>query len=295
MSNALLELIAKRKQETGVRQKTIKPKAGRNRYRILPGWDANDPAFFHDFGQHFIKDSSGQVKAVYVCVDKTYGRPCDICSAVEAAIRATQDDATVNMLKEAKSGGRVLLNVLELDGPTPTEPQILEVAPSVFNGRKGVGGIVQLFDDYPTLLDPQNGFDIVITKTGTGKNDTAYSVIAVPGKPVPADALGKIANLATFVAQESEQQKIRALTTFSQVSGVLPSPSQYRPAAQVAPVDLGAGMTIDDDVPTPAAPAAPVAPVAQAPAAETAPAAPAKVATPSSGDAELDALLADLN
>ncbi len=137
-TTALMELLQKRKAETGG-QKTIKPKAGRNRYRILPGWRGNgDPLFYHDFGQHFIKDAAGQVKAVYICTDRTFGRPCEVCDAVAQAIAMTTDDVTKKRIEESKASGRVLLNVLELEGGNPTVPQILEVPPTVFNGNKGV-------------------------------------------------------------------------------------------------------------------------------------------------------------
>ena len=73
MSNALMELLKKKKQAMGAhrRAKTVKPGDGTSRFRILPGWDPENLAFYHDFGQHFIKDLSGEIKAVYMCVDKT--------------------------------------------------------------------------------------------------------------------------------------------------------------------------------------------------------------------------------
>jgi hypothetical protein len=221
-TQSLMDLLAKRKAATGG-QKTIKPKAGRNRYRILPGWRKNgDPTFFHDFGQHFIKDAAGQVKAVYICADKTFGRPCEVCDAVAQGIQMSTDDLTKKRVEEAKSSGRVLLNVLELDGQQPTVPQILEVAPTVFNGKKGVGGIISLFDEWPNMLDPNTGNDIIVEKSGAGL-DTAYSVqIAGASKPVPADALAKLNDLDAYVLQENEQAQQRALASVRSVAGLPP-------------------------------------------------------------------------
>jgi hypothetical protein len=223
-TQSLMELLQKRKAATGG-QKTIKPKAGRNRYRILPGWRTNgDPTFFHDFGQHFIKDAAGQVKAVYICADKTFGRPCEVCDAVAQGIQMSTDDVMKKRIEDAKSSGRVLLNVLELDGTQPTVPQILEVAPTVFNGKKGVGGIISLFDEWPNMLDPNTGNDIIVEKSGTGL-DTAYSVqIAGASKPVPAEALAKLCDLDAYVMQENEQAQQRALASVRSVAG-LPTPA----------------------------------------------------------------------
>jgi len=238
-TQSLMELLQKRKAATGG-QKTIKPKAGRNRYRILPGWRTNgDPTFFHDFGQHFIKDAAGQVKAVYICADKTFGRPCEVCDAVAQGIQMSTDDTMKKRIEDAKSSGRVLLNVLELDGPQPTVPQILEVAPTVFNGKKGVGGIISLFDEWPNMLDPNTGNDIIVEKSGTGL-DTAYSVqIAGASKPVPPEALAKLCDLDAYVMQENEQAQQRALASVRSVAG-LPNPTTtpalgYAPAGTVAP------------------------------------------------------------
>jgi hypothetical protein len=329
-----MELLAKRKAATGG-AKTIKPKAGRNRYRILPGWRTNgDPTFFHDFGQHFIKDAAGQVKAVYICADKTFGRPCEVCDAVAQGIAASTDDVTKKRIEEAKSSGRVLLNVLELDGTQPTVPQILEVAPSVFNGKKGVGGIIALFDEWPNMLDPNTGHDIIVEKSGSGL-DTAYSVqIAGSSKPVPAEALTKLVDLDAYVMQENAQAQQRALASVRAVAG-LPAPTQtYAPAAlppgaanaytaqEPAPweaddtLDIGSlsnpvaaaavAQPVAAPAPAPAAPAATVevaaavAAVATQPVAAAAPAAvaqPVAAAAPAAagtGDPELDALLAGL-
>ncbi|MGN8188620.1 hypothetical protein ACTJLD_21790 [Burkholderia sp. 22088] len=234
---ALMELLQKRKAETGG-QKTIKPKAGRNRYRILPGWRGNgDPLFYHDFGQHFIKDAAGQVKAVYICTDRTFGRPCEVCDAVATAMASTTDDVTKKRVEESKASGRVLLNVLELDGTNAGVPQILEIPPTVFNGNKGVGGIISLFDEWPNLLDPNTGCDIIIEKSGAGK-DTRYGVqVAGGSKPVPAEALTKLNNLDDFVKQESEAAAQRALTQVRAIAG-LPAPTGaalgYSPAAIAA-------------------------------------------------------------
>jgi hypothetical protein len=329
-----MELLAKRKAATGG-AKTIKPKAGRNRYRILPGWRTNgDPTFFHDFGQHFIKDAAGQVKAVYICADKTFGRPCEVCDAVAQGIAASTDDVTKKRIEEAKSSGRVLLNVLELDGTQPTVPQILEVAPSVFNGKKGVGGIIALFDEWPNMLDPNTGHDIIVEKSGSGL-DTAYSVqIAGSSKPVPAEALTKLVDLDAYVMQENAQAQQRALASVRAVAG-LPAPTQtYAPAAlppgaanaytaqEPAPweaddtLDIGslsnpvAAAAVAQPVAAPAATvevAAAVAAVATQPVAQPAAVAQPAVATPpaaaavaqaapaaGTGDPELDALLAGL-
>jgi hypothetical protein len=318
MSNALLALIAQRKAQTS-RLKTIKPAAGRNRYRILPSWRKDDSKgprdqFWMDFGQHFIKDAAGQVKAVYVCVDKTYGRPCQICDEVNRGIQNSVDDIQKKRLEDARSSGRVLLNVLHLDGQTPNEVQVLELAPSAFNGKKGVGGVLSLFQDWPNMvaLTPGEGAaDIIIEKSGQGM-DTAYGVSAVPSQTTVTPAhLEKLHDLDAFVAQENDQGAQRALAGVSAITGLLPAPARPQLSASAAAAfaapaaaqtfedvpdfptaaELAAAATASPAVMTPPPAAAPVQqPVAQ----PTAAAAPVAQPTAAVGEQDLMALLQGL-
>lgn len=301
--NKLLDLIAARKNQVS-KTKTIKPEMGRNRYRILPSWAGEGEAFWKDYGQHFIKDGANKVQAVFVCNDKTFGTPCEVCTALAQGIQHAEDDLTIKRLTDAKANARVLLNVLWLDngGKCPSDiPQILEVAPSVFNGAKGVGGIISLFSEWPNLVNLQDGVDVIIEKSGTGM-ETRYGVqVAGSSKPVPANVLEKLHNLDNFVATETAETQRKTLSSLASSYGVrlsLPgAPNPDRPTAllgstvaenldatqDAALVALetasGAAVAVAKDV-TPPAPAAVAAPVAAAPVADA------------TGDAELDALLA---
>lgn len=291
MSAALLAMINARKAAVS-RIKTIKPALGRNRYRILPGWRvaAKAPAhlgtvpnaegvsevdlwlsqFYLDFGQHFLKDATGKVVAVALCPEKTYGKPCKVCDEVNRGIinsKNAGDKPTELRLMEALSGASILLNVLALDTPTPMTPEVLAVAPSIFNGKKGVGGIISLFTDWPKLVSlggPGDGCaDIIIEKAGAGKEGTTYSVAAVPTSVTLTPAIVALAkDLDQFVVNEDNSQSAaRALSSVSAISGLLPAPSSPSmlgaAAAAFAPAAAAATTHFDDvpDFPT----AAPVA------------------------------------
>lgn len=302
--SSLLELINARKASVS-RAKTLKPNPGRNRYRILPSWRGAEQQFWMDWGQHFVKGASGQVKAVYICTDKTFSTPCPVCDAIAHGILSSTDDVTKKRLEETKSTARVLLNVLHLDGSTPGTVQILEIAPTVFNGNKGVGGIISLFQDWPNLLDIAGGAEVIIEKSGTGK-ETRYGVSAVPGKAVDAAVLKQLHDLDKFVQQENEQNKMRALTSVSAISGLLPPPSYgATPAtpnpgmfAPATPAAAATAFTTDDfvDLDADQAAALDALDAADVAVVESAPA--AVVAAPASpvseSEAELDSLLKDL-
>jgi len=220
MSNLMDLINAKRKALSNDRQKTIRPADGRGRYRILPSWRAADHAqpdqFWHDFGLHYIKDMAGKVKAVYVCTDKTFGKPCGVCDAMLQAQHHITDDETMKVIQGAKATARVLVNVLHIDGPTPDVPQILELSPTTFNQFLA---IIQEWGG--EVLDLENGKDIVIEKSGKGL-ETKYGIqIAAKSKPVPKEVMSKVANLDEYVAQESEEQQRRAIANLNAVAGLL--------------------------------------------------------------------------
>lgn len=269
----LMTLIQQKKaaMNSGNRQKTAKPPEGRSKWRILPGWrkDKEDSTFFHDFGQHFIKGMDNQLKAVYVCVDKTYGKPCKICEAIRQGVMSSSDDDVVKVLKDANAASRILLNAIHVDGESQ-DPQILEVGPKVFSE------IINIIQEWGNILDLDTGKDIVIERTGKGLN-TKYSVqVAAKSAPVPASVMGKLHDLDEYVAQESEEQARRALANLSQVAGLLPSAAASKPA-------LSAVFDDDPDVTLEIPDGKPAKPTKEV-----------KSEPESTGDAELDDLLASL-
>jgi hypothetical protein len=285
-TKSLLDLLKEKKAQLSQgNNKTIKPEEGKGRYRILPGWRKDDPTFWHDYGAHYVRHTKGAKPTVYLCLDKTFGKPCPVCDALHEAIGNTHDDATLELLKGGNASQRILLNVLHLSGESPTVPQVMELAPTAFNQ------ILSIMEEWENMLDPTNGNDIVIERTGQGVN-TKYSVtIAGKSNPVPAEALKKIVNLDEFVAKESEDQLRRTLLAISAATGKAPAPALAAPTENVAQrlndVDPN---TIDADFKEVAAPTP-----APAPAQKAAPApAPAAAKAVASDDPELNAMLAEL-
>lgn len=238
----LMEMITKKKQEleqqSGRRAKTVKPNVGKNRYRILPTWRAPEsglePEFWKDFGQHFIKDATGKLVAVYVCTEKSLNKPCQICEAIDESIMAATSDSMIETLKEAKSKGRVLLNALVRDGDNPNVPVILDLTPTTFEK------VLEVMQEYGDITDLKEGTDIVVTRSGSGLN-TEYTVMAAAKSvPVPATVLKQLHNLDDYAKQEFESGAKKALAAVSAVSG--------RPAL-TAPSASAASASVSRDVP----------------------------------------------
>ncbi|WP_323493661.1 hypothetical protein [Undibacterium sp. 5I1] len=217
----LQELMAQKKASMKKAEKTVKVASGKNRIRLLPGWRKGEEyVWFHDFGQHFIKDAADQIKAVYLCTDATFEKPCEVCAALATAQHAITDDATAEVLAKAKASRTVLINALMLDSTEPNTPVILELKRGVF------GQLVDIVEEWgASVLDPVEGKEIVITRDGKGLN-TKYSAQISPKQyQVPAASLTKLNDLDAYVKQESDEQQRRAIAAVNSVAGFLPSPS----------------------------------------------------------------------
>lgn len=217
----LMSLMKAKKATLKKTEKTIKPVNGDNRYVILPGWrKGEEQVFFHDYGQHFVKNATGELQAVYLCTDKTFGTPCPVCAGLSTAIRSTSDDDTVTMLKEASSGQSYLLNVLALDSSEPGTPQILQL------GKLAFANVVDIIENWGVgVFDSAEPMIVTINRSGKGLT-TKYVVQISPKKhPMPAGITAKLNNLDEYVRQESEEGQRRAITAINNVAGLLSAPS----------------------------------------------------------------------
>ena len=245
---ALLASIKDKKAALKTKDKTIKASPGSNRYVVLQGWrKGQENVFYHDFGQHFIKNEAGEIQAVYQCLDSTYGRPCPVCDGLNKAMKLSPDDATVEVLKEAKASHSYLLNVLALDSDTPDVPQILEVRPTVFKG------LLDAAEEWAAaMFDSEEPQIVIVNREGKGMT-TKYTV-NVSGKKhvMPKGVLTKLNDLDEYVRQESEENQRKAITAINSVAGLIAAPSKDRPAT--SDESISASM---DPTPAKATPTAP--------------------------------------
>lgn len=224
----LMEMMKAKKAALKSKDKTIKPQPGTNRYILLPGWrKGEEHVWYHDFGQHFIKNEAGEIQAVYPCNEAIYGKPCPICEGLQRAQHAASDDETIELLKGAKAGRSYLMNVLALDSEDPNTPQTLEIRSQAF------GQLLEAVEEWAgTMFDTSDAQIFTITREGKGLN-TKYSVQVSPKRQgVPKAALSKLPNLDEYVQMESEDQKRKALSAINNVAGIL---GNDRPTTTAAP------------------------------------------------------------
>lgn len=269
----LMALMAAKKASMKKTEKTAKVSPGKNRVRILPGWRVGEEhVWFHDYGQHFIKDAADNIQAVYVCAAATYEKPCEVCNALAAAGRTAADDAMVELIGKGKASRTVLVNALMLDSTEPNTPVVLELKRGVF------GQIVDIVEEWgASVLDPEEGKEIVIVREGKGLNTKYTAQISPKTYKVPPAALTKLTNLDDYVKQESDEQERRAIAAVNSVAGILPTGTggdkPMTSASRLAAPKSNDFDDIPDSIETPAT---------------------ASAASTASLDAELDDLLGDL-
>lgn len=141
-------------------------KVGRNTMRILPG--VGDMAFFYQpVGVHKF-DSTGKNK-VYCPRFTTEGqRECPICEIVKQLWSG--DKSSKALAKQLGVQKKFWMNAVNRDDED-AGPVILVAGPQIFDG------IVNLVNDpdFADIYDPDHGVDIVIKRTGEGK-ETHYTV-----------------------------------------------------------------------------------------------------------------------
>lgn len=287
LSPELMKMVSQAKNKyAGNTGKAIKPKEGRNTYRIVAPSNAIAPwvgptgQYWADLGVHWMKaDEAGKPLAVVGDSDTVYGTPSLINSAIDLAINSAIDEDSKKLYESWRARKSVLINAI--DRSTPGEdPDVLELTPTTFG--KVLDLIMMYGEAGQDITDPASGVDIVITRTGKGLN-TNYDVAVAPGvsKPIPLESVSRATNLHEFIAQNyfrGEEQK--ALNLVSQIAGIA-LPALAAPATTAAlPRTPTAALT------------APAAAVADAAVAETPTAAPAAPAA--NPNADLEARKAEL-
>lgn len=264
-------ILAKKKDikaKSGLRADVLKIPVGKHKFRILPAHPevGAEADFWADFGQHYIKDLEDKTKAVYVCTDKTFGRPCGVCQALEAAGRGVTDDQELKAITDSQcKRAEILVNVLHLNSSDKAGiPQILQMTPTTF------AKVLDLVDEYGDITSLTEGTDLIITREGVGLN-TEYSVQpARTSAKVDPSVLNGMVNLQEFIKQESEEGARKAISQVNAIVGIIepadfaPRAIERKPAAKAlaaATIDMDvapakSAVTLDeDDVPfTPSAP-----------------------------------------
>lgn len=147
--------------------KFMKLQVGQNLIRFMPA-RAGEKAF-RIYWRHFIEKADGQMFS-FACPSRTkpITGPCPVC-AHASKIESNSGKAAA---KKYFPGRRIVANVIDRNDEE-VGPKLLEMPMQVYEQlielRKNLG-------DDGNFTNPTEGFDIIISRTGSGQMDTSYTV-----------------------------------------------------------------------------------------------------------------------
>lgn len=192
----------------------LKLKEGSSQLRILPkriGTSTRSPLV--KVYQHYL-DVPGLKNALsFNCPRMMARRPCPACKKADE-LRATGNPADFDAAGEIRASKRVYANVIDRANP--------ERGPVIFAFGKTIHEELMALAHNPEwgdFSDPTNaGYDIIITRKGTGKRDTRYKVTGARDcSPLSSDAaqmsewLEMMNDLDRFMRVPSDEDLMRML------------------------------------------------------------------------------------
>lgn len=169
-------------------------KEGTTRIRILPIEQEELAAEV----THFYLNE--KLKGIYSA--STNGEPCFAMETYQE-LKKSKDDEDLDLAKKLSPKKAWLLPVVLYEDDkgkkidTEKSGKLLKVPNGVYNS------IIDLWldeDEWGDMTDPKKGYDIKIIRTGKGKNDTEYSVVACKNTPLDKEWAKKKIDLDKMVS-----------------------------------------------------------------------------------------------
>lgn len=221
------ELINKKKQQIQDKRagnkNTYRFKQKTTTIRILPGWRKDgDPTFYHDFGQTWIKDMDGNVLAAVGDAKITYGQEDVVRGLVQRAMGEARTDAQRAHYKEMIAKPRILVNAQILDDKDidPNVPEITEFSETQFEQILEQVTVAGIDEDFLSL---ENGFDLIVSKSGTGFQTKYSFTFARKTRKVPESIMENINDIDAYVRSKfaETERAVNALKSLTQSGDVL--------------------------------------------------------------------------
>lgn len=150
----------------------IKPKVGTNVYRVLPPINGRSP--FVLVHRHFVKLPGLARPAVFNCPRLMAKRDCAVCRT-EQRLKSTGIAADMEMAKQLYAQLNIYLNVIDR-AAEELGPQKLQITKTVHKALVDIKSDTRKGGDFTN--PDEDGFDIIVERTGTGQQDTRYAVAA---------------------------------------------------------------------------------------------------------------------
>lgn len=156
----------------------MKLKTGKNIMRFLPpALGKKSP--FRIVWQHSITMPHSQKPIMFTCPQYEAKRPCPACDQAEK-LKAAGDEASYKAAGKFFARRRVYANVIDRDDPE-TGVKIMAFGKQIHDALIELRKNEDWGGDF---THPEEGFDIVVNRKGTGMNDTEYKVAPRPKSPL---------------------------------------------------------------------------------------------------------------
>lgn len=176
------------------------PKEGVNRIRILPPW-SEERVWFREIPYHY-----GIGGKTVVCPKRLLNKPCFVCDKV-SEFRKSPDKALNDTANDLRPKTRVYYNIVDLDD-IGKGVQVYGSGVTVFNDLL----YYDLDPDWGNITDVADGYDILLTRTGKGRN-SKYKVTAKKNSsPLENEGwLDSLNNLDNLVGKILSPEEMKAL------------------------------------------------------------------------------------
>jgi len=138
---------------------------------------------------------------------------CEPCPGIEAYndLKKSKDETDQDLAKKLSPKQAYLMPVLvyEDEKGKKIDKEKSEKLMKITGGLYQT--IIDLYlddDEWGDMTDPKNGYDLKITRTGKGKNDTEYSVAPCKNTPLPKEYAKKTYDLEKMVKAEIESYDV---------------------------------------------------------------------------------------
>ena len=153
----------------------MKLEVGRNVVRFLPtaSPEVNGGSPFFMVYQHFINVPGQDTPAIFPCPWRMEKRSCPACNYANM-LQRSGNPADARRARDFFPSQRIFANVIDRSNPE-AGPRILGFGKTIYEELVNLRVDEDAGGDF---TDPDTGFDIIITREGTGRMDTRYTVNA---------------------------------------------------------------------------------------------------------------------
>lgn len=224
----------------------MKLDVGKNVVRFLPP-PVGQRSPFAVVHQHYVQLDGMTSAASFNCTRMMANRGCPVCSMVDK-LRRTGNPVDYDRAGELLPRQRIFANVIDRKHP--------ELGPRVIAYGKTIHKALAAVREDGDFTHPIDGYDIAITRKGTGKNDTEYEVRASRSNSKLAETteqmnewLSAMADVQQFARVPSDDQirKILGLPAVAGGSGGGSASDGGRRATRTADQDVTEGVFDEDD------------------------------------------------